>query len=392
MEVLTARNMAVFESKSVGNTNVALRRGSGKRPNIQNFLCNGLEQMCKKVADWKCKARLTSFVCVLCYSLMGGEQCAHVETWRLSECLGDGKNFKFFGGRRFLKGFSKKSTMRMLRQCLWAFYDGTFFMLPHAHEFPSNFRGCQTVQRESVLTAQVFDFVVKQLEAEQGANPLQEGAAPFDNYWTNPKNAEVVKAIFKEPKKAGAFRVCLNAGAAAQVVGTALHNAIDFHLKHGKNVPYGWGEVSKEIVELLLNWSVGQGQTAATEGPISSSKPLRIPSSCFSTSTTTEEMSNGEVDNLEVDDVQTSSSGAVVVDDTLNGEAMDCDYIRSDSHSPVDTTTSQEELLISPTKEALTSFRKDFQADPFRYLQLVVLNDVYVGYQSTTLVDLRIPS
>ena len=376
MEVLTARNMAVFGSKSVGNTNVALRRGSGKRPNIQNFLCNGLEQMCKKAADWKCKARLTSFVCVLCYSLMGGEECAHVETWRLSECLGDAKNFKFFGGRRFLKGFSKTSQMRMLRQCLWAFYDGTFFMLPHAHEFPSNFRGCQTVQRESVLTAQVFDFVVKQLESEQGANPLQEGVAPFDNYWTNPKNAEVVKAILKEPKKAGAFRVCLDAGATAQVVGTALHNAIDFHLNHGKNVPYGWGEVSKEIVELLLNWSGGQGETAATEGSISSSKPLRIPSSCFSTSTTTEEMSNGEVSNLDVEHIDVS------------GFLGDTRSVMTDTSSGHLVATHEQEQWSTPSRQEVDRFRLEFHESPDRCPLIVVVSCCYASYLDRESVDI----
>ena len=45
MVVLETRNKAVLESKTVDNTNFALKRNSGKRPNIQNFLCNGLETM-----------------------------------------------------------------------------------------------------------------------------------------------------------------------------------------------------------------------------------------------------------------------------------------------------------------------------------------------------------
>ena len=48
-------------------------------------------------------------------------------------------------------------------------------------------------------------LVVKQLETEEGANPLQEGAAPFDKYWTHQKNDEQVKSILKEPKKTGAL-------------------------------------------------------------------------------------------------------------------------------------------------------------------------------------------
>ena len=87
---------------------------------------------------------------------MGGEECDHVETWHLIDGT---KNGKLPGQLRFLKTISKDSTCRMMTQCLLTFYDGTFFMLPHAHEFPSNFRGSQTVKQESVLTVQVFDLV-----------------------------------------------------------------------------------------------------------------------------------------------------------------------------------------------------------------------------------------
>ena len=55
MVILETLNKTVLESKNVDNTNVTLKRDSGKRPNIQNFLCNGLEAMWKKSTDWKCK-------------------------------------------------------------------------------------------------------------------------------------------------------------------------------------------------------------------------------------------------------------------------------------------------------------------------------------------------
>ena len=70
-----------------GTKAVSCTTGSSSwgRPQVQDFLLNGLQAMCKKAVTVQCRASLTSFVCALVFSMMKGEMADHVDLWRLSQ-------------------------------------------------------------------------------------------------------------------------------------------------------------------------------------------------------------------------------------------------------------------------------------------------------------------
>lgn len=119
------------------------------------------------------------------------------------------------------------------------------------------------------------------------------------------------------------------------------------------------GRIFQDIVRLCLAWSNVSGVNQSVE------------QGCRGSST------------LESSASTVGSPGSAVVHDT--GESENCEITRSPS--PVDTTKSEEELLILPTKEALNAFRQHFVDNRSVFPLVVVLDDRYVGYEFTTLVD-----
>ena len=196
-------------------------------------------------------------------------------------------------------------------------------------------------------------------------------------WWTDCFDDAHLQGIWTDPQKAGCRWIPVNAGKAASGLGVAFDNLVSYQRlltpigsdndeavaadgnSEGAKITDA-GRIFQNIVRLCLAWS--------------NLDSVSVEQGCRGSST------------LERSSSTVESSGSAVVDDT--GESENCEYIRSHSLSPVDTTKSEEELLISPTKEALNAFRQHFVDNRSVFPLVVVLDDMYVGYEFTTLVDL----
>ena len=120
------------------------------------------------------------------------------------------------------------------------------------------------------------------------------------------------------------------------------------------------GRIFEDIVRLCLAWSNVSSVNQSVEQGCRGSSTMESSSSTV------------------------GSPGSGVVHDT--GESVNGEIIRSHSPLPVDTTQSEEELLISPTKEALNAFRQHF-VDNRSVFPLVVFT---LGMNSQRLLIFRI--
>ena len=82
LKCLEVRDKLVHKSKSARSYS----RGAGEksRPNVQSIVSTVLLKMCKSAGGWRCRASFTNFFCTLVYSIMQGENCKHVDKWRIS--------------------------------------------------------------------------------------------------------------------------------------------------------------------------------------------------------------------------------------------------------------------------------------------------------------------
>ena len=399
-KVLDARNNHVQSAANHSNTELGVAKQN--RPNLQCFARNGMSAMCLQCLDsWRDRNTLTSFLCAFNYSLMQGQHISQVDIWNISEAgtkpprkskkkeqtgqakAKTGQNklpgiekwmlVTWPGSKRHHKALSREANLQMLKMSLLAIYNGGFWMLPHVKEYPENFAKCQTPPE--FLTQQVFEFAVQQLDLEKQARgdfSLATGVAEAEKdqvplpkkmpWWTSAFDRAQLEAIWTDPEKAGCRWIPVSAFDAAQSLGLSFNNLVSFQQLRTPSLE---DETFDADVNSQSN-NIGAAKTVFEE----------IVRFCFTWS------------KLKSDNQATS-------DDTIVGDdvAMFVEDSGVGSQFSVDRTTSQEELLLSPSQDALNSFRATFQENWCAHPLIVVLNNVYVGYAhahapSTTLVDL----
>jgi hypothetical protein len=256
-EVLVAGKKKIDElvkgTKAVTNLTVSRLSSSSGRPQIKDFLLNGLQAMCKEAKTVQCRASMTSFVCALCFSIMKGEQADHVNIWRLSESASvsereregrreggeietsdeqekEKQKWKHCGGRRFLKGFPVESQKWMLKKCMLAVKDGGFWLMPHWKQFPVG--ESFTALGDAFLPEQVFVYVRLQDEAAATSGNVYKNR--FTNQ-TDKKTMPEVQGMFQVPERQGWKWIPLDVAAVAQALGLAFQNVADAHTQKQKS-------------------------------------------------------------------------------------------------------------------------------------------------------------
>ena len=230
------------------------------RPEIKDFLLNGVQAMCKQAKTVQCRASITSFMCALCFSIMKGEKADHVDAWQLSSSksdsvaergrqggregeeieasdVGDTKKQEWekCGSRRFLKGFSVESQKQMLHESLLAVRDGGFWLMPHWNQFADG--ESFTALGDAFLPEQVFDYVRLQDEAAATSGNVYKNR--FTNLECKEAIAEVqgkmtiaeVQGMFQAPDRHGLKWIPIDVAVITKALGLAFENVADAHMK-----------------------------------------------------------------------------------------------------------------------------------------------------------------
>jgi hypothetical protein len=278
-EVLVAGKNVLKGIDKIVNGNKAIDKiGKGKptgsrsssscgRPEIKDFLLNGVQAMCKQAKTVQCRASITSFMCALCFSIMKGEKADHVDAWNLSNSksvakrvrqagregeeieagdVGDTKKQEWekCGSRRFLKGFSVESQKQMLHESLLAVRDGGFWLMPHWNQFADG--ESFTALGDAFLPEQVFDYVRLQDEAAATSGNVYKNR--FTNLECKKTIAEVqgkktiaevqgkmtiaeVQGMFQAPDRHGLKWIPIDVAGTTKALGLAFQNTADAHMK-----------------------------------------------------------------------------------------------------------------------------------------------------------------
>jgi hypothetical protein len=115
--VLKGIDKIVNGNKAIDNIGKGKPTGSRSssscgRPEIKDFLLNGVQAMCKQAKTVQCRASITSFMCALCFSIMKGEKADHVDAWNLSNSKSVAKS-----PERFFCGVAEAVASRKLVGC-----------------------------------------------------------------------------------------------------------------------------------------------------------------------------------------------------------------------------------------------------------------------------------
>ena len=264
LKVLSRRDPLVSTSKAAASASRGASKKT-KRINSLDVLRSILTMTCKKAPGWQCKAAWTSFVCTLLFSILQAElDYGCVDKWKLSQAsMGKQKKSPREGGpdaqgpvdeeeggteveegeeepdegqsidpktgiwpgdKAVFKDASEKYCQAMLKKCLKIMAEGGFWLLQHAHaEFADNQLRGSNERRGSMLSSQVFEFVVK------AHLPSGQGVPHYRNWWTHSDNSSIVKAFFSDPKgqpEIGCRWIPVDAQFAGQAVGFTIGNIL----------------------------------------------------------------------------------------------------------------------------------------------------------------------
>jgi hypothetical protein len=369
--------------------------------------------MCPKAYDWQSKAVLTSFVCTWFFSILqGGSHCSCVDNWKISVAGSDARKKKnkkktngseqedqeeapeeeegtevpageaevpdgadpsalaalqelpnswppAVGGVRYVKDFSGKRLEYYLQRCLTIIRNGGFHLMAHAREEikEKNLRGSGE-KRESMLTKQVFKYVLDNLFQERTGNPAStsEVRCDYENFYTQEKNADAVEKMFSDPESSNFTWITVNPHKCGEGFGFTVANILH-HLEKQKRSDDHIQQLSTILTRVLefVARSPGVVHSSCATNPIHAGPLMKI--SPTVSGIVSRRCVGAKIGGTKKKAVTTSSIAEVQVSQTL-----------------------EHQTLNLPSNDDCVVFRKRFNDSDATCPILVLLNRVYVAF------------